>query len=166
VIAESPVRSASTTRSLNRDSVVHFRLAERLHGFAALEVSEVLRTDQVAAVPQAPSPVRGLTMQRGRVLTVLDGETLLGLPNTMADSTILSLVVLAAPFSHLGIAVPGEVGLSALGDEGRLPDDPDTPEAQAVVRETLSLEENAEVRMLDPKAVVRAVERLCESGRR
>jgi hypothetical protein len=103
-------------------------------------------------------------MQRGKVLTVLDGETLVGLPATADAGSVLSIVVLAEPFSHLGIAVPGEVELSPLSDEGRLADDPDTAEAQAVVRETRSLQENAaQVRLLDPKAVVRAIERLCDS---
>ena len=74
------------------------------HGFslAAESVASICDDRTTQPVPLAPSRVAGLTIERGRLLTVLDAEALLGEPSPDSQSC---LVVLAPPFGHLALRV-------------------------------------------------------------
>ena len=59
---------------------VTFTVADQLFGIPVLKVQDILVPDKIAPVPLAPSEVRGSINLRGRIVTVIDVRTRLGLP--------------------------------------------------------------------------------------
>jgi purine-binding chemotaxis protein CheW len=57
---------------------VAVEVADDVYAFPVADVEEVLRVGDITRLPDAPAPVRGITQQRGRVLTVLDLRARLG----------------------------------------------------------------------------------------
>jgi purine-binding chemotaxis protein CheW len=66
-------------------SWVVFELAGERYGLPVAAVEEILRVGTITRVPHAPSPVRGITNRRGRVLAVVDLRVRLGLPPIAID---------------------------------------------------------------------------------
>jgi purine-binding chemotaxis protein CheW len=72
---------------------VTFRLAEECYGIDVMQVQEVLRVPDVAAVPGAPAFVMGIINLRGNVVTVLDARKLLALAaGDVTDNTRILIV--------------------------------------------------------------------------
>jgi len=59
---------------------VTFTVADQLFGIPVLKVQDILVPDKIASVPLAPPEVRGSINLRGRIVTVIDVRTRLGLP--------------------------------------------------------------------------------------
>lgn len=59
---------------------VSFELAGEIYALPVGRVEEVLRISSITRVPHAPTPIRGITNLRGRVLAVVDLRVRLGLP--------------------------------------------------------------------------------------
>lgn len=59
---------------------VTFVVADQLFGIPVLKVQDILVPDRIAPVPLAPPEVRGSINLRGRIVTVIDVRTRLGLP--------------------------------------------------------------------------------------
>jgi purine-binding chemotaxis protein CheW len=59
---------------------VTFTVAGQLFGIPVLKVQDILVPDKIAHVPLAPPEVRGSINLRGRIVTVIDVRTRLGLP--------------------------------------------------------------------------------------
>lgn len=59
---------------------VTFTIADQLFGIPVLKVQDILVPDKIASVPLSPPQVRGSINLRGRIVTVIDVRTRLGLP--------------------------------------------------------------------------------------
>ena len=62
------------------DDFVTFIVDGQLFGIPVLQVSDILNIDDIAAIPMAPPQVMGSINLRGRIVTVIDVRTCLGLP--------------------------------------------------------------------------------------
>ncbi|MGO4256954.1 chemotaxis protein CheW [Marmoricola sp. RAF53] len=62
-------------------------------GVAVSEVQEVLRYQQLTAVPSAPEAIQGLINLRGQIVTALDLRCRLGLPARPDDALPMNVIV-------------------------------------------------------------------------
>ena len=87
--------AALSSTAVNEDELnlllIIFRLGGAWYGLEASQVQEVIRVDENTPVYHAPAYVRGIINLRGKIVTVLDTETKLGLtPHPVSpDSRIL-----------------------------------------------------------------------------
>ena len=70
-----------------------FFVADMFFGVDVLHVQEVLRFQQMTAVPQAPDVIEGLINLRGQIVTAIDMRRRLHLPTRAADQTPMNIVV-------------------------------------------------------------------------
>jgi purine-binding chemotaxis protein CheW len=70
-----------------------FHVADLFFGIDVLCVQEVLRTQQMTSVPQAPRVIEGLINLRGQIVTAIDMRRRLGLPPRGGDLTPMNMVV-------------------------------------------------------------------------
>jgi purine-binding chemotaxis protein CheW len=69
-------------------------LVDDLHlGIDVTDVQEVIRFQQMTAVPLAPEVVLGLINLRGQIVTVLDLRAMLGLPALQGDDLPTNVVI-------------------------------------------------------------------------
>jgi purine-binding chemotaxis protein CheW len=71
-------RNKSVVEAATTDYVT-FTVADQLFGIPVLKVQDILVPDKIAPVPLAPPEVRGSINLRGRIVTVIDVRTRLGL---------------------------------------------------------------------------------------
>lgn len=74
-------------------SFVTMRVADQLFGASVMVVQDVLRAQRIAPIPLAPSEVAGSLNLRGRIVTVIDMRTRLGLPGLEDDRSSMHVVV-------------------------------------------------------------------------
>ncbi|MDP1572509.1 MAG: chemotaxis protein CheW [Vicinamibacterales bacterium] len=79
---------ASTSRQL-----ATFTLGDMYFGVEVLQVQEVIRYQEMTAVPRAPAVVRGLINLRGQIVTAIDLRRRLSLPALDADRRPMNVVV-------------------------------------------------------------------------
>jgi purine-binding chemotaxis protein CheW len=72
---------------------VTFTVADQLFGIPVLKVQDILVPDKIAHVPLAPPEVRGSINLRGRIVTVIDVRTRLGLPILEEGKTVRGMGV-------------------------------------------------------------------------
>lgn len=82
---------AATT--VNTSQYCTFWVAGLYFGVPVSEVQEVLRYQQLTAVPSAPEAVQGLINLRGQIVTALDMRFRLGLPPRDAESLPMNVIV-------------------------------------------------------------------------
>ncbi len=83
---------------------VTFNLDGETYGINVMQVREVLRYTEIAAVPGAPDYVLGIINLRGNVVTVIDTRQRFGLePGEITDNT--RIVVIEADKHVMGILV-------------------------------------------------------------
>lgn len=70
-----------------------FFVADLFFGVDVLHVQEVLRSQQMTPVPQAPNVIEGLINLRGQIVTAIDMRRRLGLPQRSGDLTPMNIVV-------------------------------------------------------------------------
>lgn len=70
-----------------------FLVADMYFGIDVRRVQEVLRTQEVTAVPQAPAVIEGLINLRGQIVTALDMRRRLGLLPRPASAQPMNMVV-------------------------------------------------------------------------
>jgi purine-binding chemotaxis protein CheW len=75
------------------DQYCTFRLADLTFGVEVERVQEVLRTQDVTAVPLADATVEGLINLRGQIVTALDLRRRLDLPPRPADQPPMNVIV-------------------------------------------------------------------------
>ena len=73
--------------------LVTFRVGDVLMGIDIRQVEEINRHVEVTAVPHAPDCVRGVINLRGEVVTVVDLQTILGLPPVEVTEHTRTVVV-------------------------------------------------------------------------
>lgn len=72
--------AADASAGQGDDTFVTFVVEEQRFGVPVLRVQDILSPEHIAPVPLAASAVRGLINLRGRIVTVIDVRTRLGLP--------------------------------------------------------------------------------------
>src|ERR1700749_1433684 len=72
---------------------VTMRVDRQLFGVNVKHVRDVLRQQKVTAIPLAPKEVTGSLNLRGRIVTVIDVRTRLGLPANENDEKSMFVVV-------------------------------------------------------------------------
>lgn len=85
---EAPVSGRRPTQQLTT-----FWLAGNLYGIEVAHVQEVLRSQALTRVAQAPEAVAGLLNLRGQVVTAIEMRTRLGLGPRAADAKAILVVV-------------------------------------------------------------------------
>ncbi len=70
-----------------------FYVADLFFGVEVLRVQEVLRCQQMTAIPQAPEVIEGLINLRGQIVVAIDMRKRLGLAPRTADQTPMNMVV-------------------------------------------------------------------------
>lgn len=83
---------------------VTLEVAGEVYALPVDRVQEVLRVAGITRLPYAPAPVRGITHQRGRVLTVVDLRVRLGFEPVPADSRS-RICVVASRGRSIGLLV-------------------------------------------------------------
>ena len=83
---------------------VTFQLENETYGINVMQVQEILRYNDIAAVPGAPDYVLGIINLRGNVVTVIDTRSRFGLMSTeVTDNT--RIVIIEAEKQVIGILV-------------------------------------------------------------
>ncbi len=83
---------------------VTFRLDDETYGIGVMQIQEVLRYTEIAAVPGAPDYVLGIINLRGNVVTVIDTRRRFGLADQeVTDAT--RIVVMESSNQIMGILV-------------------------------------------------------------
>ena len=83
--AAAPVsRNKGVVEAATTDYVT-FTVADQLFGIPVLKVQDILVPDKIAPVPLAPPEVRGSINLRGRIVTVIDVRTRLGLSGSAGE---------------------------------------------------------------------------------
>ena len=70
-----------------------FFVGDLFFGVDVLQVQEVLRSQQMTSVPQAPGVIEGLINLRGQIVTAIDMRRRLGLPQRPGDQAPMNIVV-------------------------------------------------------------------------
>jgi purine-binding chemotaxis protein CheW len=70
-----------------------FYVADLFFGVDVLHVQEVLRSQQMTSVPQAPGVIEGLINLRGQIVTAIDMRRRLGLPQRAGGQAPMNIVV-------------------------------------------------------------------------
>ena len=99
--------------------LVVFERAGRAFALPAASVGEVTSDRVAEPVPLAPPAVLGLVLDRGRLLTVIDLDSVLHID--LPAGAISYLVVLAPPFQHLALRVKSEVLFEKSGERSMHP---------------------------------------------
>lgn len=81
-----------TTAELTTSQLCTFRLGDLLFGVEVEYVQEVIRYQEMTAVPLAPRYIRGLINLRGQIVTAIDMRVRLGLPEA-TDSLPMNVVI-------------------------------------------------------------------------
>lgn len=117
-----------------------FRLDGHLFGIEVTAVQEVMRYQEMTAVPLAPEDVRGLINLRGQIVTALDLRSRLGMAPLDGERLPMNVVVRAqdGPVSLL----VDEIGDVLEVEESTFEDPPDTLEgpARALIRGAYKLD--------------------------
>jgi len=83
---------------------VTFQLENETYGINVMQVQEILRYSEIAAVPGAPDYVLGIINLRGNVVTVIDTRSRFGLmPAEITDNS--RIVIIEAEKQVIGILV-------------------------------------------------------------
>ncbi|MCP4321018.1 MAG: chemotaxis protein CheW [Psychromonas sp.] len=83
---------------------VTFQLENETYGINVMQVQEILRYSEIAAVPGAPDYVLGIINLRGNVVTVIDTRSRFGLmPADITDNS--RIVIIEAEKQVIGILV-------------------------------------------------------------
>jgi len=101
--------SRNMVESATEDEVlqwVTFKLENEVYGVNVMQVQEVLRYSEIAAVPGAPNYVIGIINLRGNVVTVIDTRVRFGLmPSEVSENS--RIVIIEAEKQVIGILVDG-----------------------------------------------------------
>jgi purine-binding chemotaxis protein CheW len=113
---------------------VTFDLADEVYALPVDRIQEVLRVDAITRVPHAPTPVRGITNMRGRVLAVVDLRVRLGLPPAPVGEQSRILVISSRERS-IGLLVDAARQVAKLLPSAVQPPPPDvvTPRSGFIV---------------------------------
>jgi len=98
------------------DAFVTFMISDQLFGVPVLSVQDILCPDGVTPIPLAPHAIKGSINVRGKIVTVIDVRTRLGLPAAQISEKRMGVTV-----EHCGELYT--LIVDRLGDVATLPDD-------------------------------------------
>ncbi len=104
-----------------------FQLDNEEYGVAVLKVREIMKLQEITAVPQTPSHVKGVINLRGKVIPVIDLRMRFGLPDReYTEHTCIVVIRTTSPEGEMlmGAIVDGVVEVLSLNQE----DIEDTPD--------------------------------------
>ena len=78
--ALATVPSGAVVASAQQQDFVTFIVGNQLFGIPVLKVQDILKSEKIAKIPLAPPEVKGSINLRGRIVTVIDVRTRLGMP--------------------------------------------------------------------------------------
>lgn len=91
---QTPVTNAGMTQdNAASRQFSTFYVADLFFGVEVTRVQEVLRFQQMTAIPQAPDIIEGLINLRGQIVVAIDMRKRLGLAPRTADQTPMNMVV-------------------------------------------------------------------------
>ena len=79
-VAAADSQDLATHPGEDLEDYVTFKVEGQLFGIPVLRVQDILKPERIAPVPLAPKEVKGSINLRGRIVTVIDVRTRLGLP--------------------------------------------------------------------------------------
>jgi purine-binding chemotaxis protein CheW len=109
---------------------VTVEVAGELYAMPVDRVEEVLRVDGITRLPYAPAPVRGITQQRGRVLTVVDLRVRLGFEPAPLDDRS-RICVVSSRGRSIGLLVDAARHVAKLLPSGKQPPPDDVMTARS-----------------------------------
>ncbi|MDH7499665.1 MAG: chemotaxis protein CheW [candidate division NC10 bacterium] len=86
-----------------RVRLILFRLEREWHALRAEEIREVVQRANITRVPNSPTSVVGIMNLRGRILLVVDLDSLLGLPPQPKERPRPQVVILNLPDPELDV---------------------------------------------------------------
>lgn len=89
----APRKSAEMAAAGDGETFVTFSVAEQRFGVPVSRVQDILMPERIAPVPLAPTAVRGSINLRGRIVTVIDVRTRLGLGADAAADKAMGVTV-------------------------------------------------------------------------
>jgi len=92
---------------------LRFLLGAETYAVENGHIREVLPLPRVTPLPCVPSFVRGIINVRGRIVSLLDLKTILGLPDTGFSPTC-SVIILQSPDIEFGLLADEILGLAAI----------------------------------------------------
>lgn len=96
-LATTGTRDVGIHAGENLQDFVTFIIEDQLFGIPVLGVQDILSPDKIASIPLAPPEVTGSINLRGRIVTVIDVRTRLGLAKGEAEAENMGVTV-----EHLG----------------------------------------------------------------
>lgn len=109
---------------------VTVEVAGELYAIPVDVVEEVLRVSGITRLPYAPAPVRGITQQRGRVLTVVDLRVRLGFAPAPVDERS-RICVVSSRGRSIGLLVDAARHVAKLLPSGKQPPPADVMTARS-----------------------------------
>jgi purine-binding chemotaxis protein CheW len=94
-------------------NALRFLLGAGTYAFENRNVREVLPLPLVTPLPCVPAFVRGIINVRGRIVSILDLEKILGLPDRVT-SAAASVIILRSPDLEFGLPADEILGLAAI----------------------------------------------------
>ena len=103
-MSEDSVKKSESSAEDEIFQRVTFQLENETYGINVMQVQEILRYSEIAAVPGAPDYVLGIINLRGNVVTVIDTRSRFGLmPSDITDNS--RIVIIEAEKQVIGILV-------------------------------------------------------------
>jgi purine-binding chemotaxis protein CheW len=133
---------------------VAVEVAGDVYALPVAKVEEVLRVSDITRLPDAPAPVRGITQQRGRILTVVDLRVRLGYDPAPLDSRS-RICVVSSRGRSIGLLVDAARHVVKLLPSGKQPPPAEgMSERSAFILGVYPLEEEALAILLDVDRVL------------
>jgi len=82
-----------TTKTLKEIQVVVFRLLKEEYGVDVVQVKEIMRMQEITAIPNAPSWVRGVINLRNQIISIIDLKERLNLELSEPDDNSRIMVI-------------------------------------------------------------------------
>ena len=86
--------------------VLIFSVADEKCGLVTGRLSKLFEPGHIEPVPGSPPFIRGVTAYRGKVVTLVDPQVLLGAEGTAEEE--LSVALIKTPFDHIGVLIRGK----------------------------------------------------------
>ncbi len=119
---------------------VAVEVAGDVYALPVANVEEVLRVSDITRLPDAPAPVRGITQQRGRILTVVDLRVRLGYAPAPLDARS-RICVVSSRGRSIGLLVDAARHVVKLLPSGKQPPAEVTSERSAFILGVYPLED-------------------------
>ena len=119
-MGEKSLASATPTRApeerVQRTEYLAFQLDDEIYAVDIARIGEILRIPPITPVPRAPDRIMGIVGVRGRVLTVLDLRSRLGLSRPEASRHARILMLPWSEKESVGLYVDGVLQVFRLSE--------------------------------------------------